>query len=86
MQIIQNTSFIFVAHLGRVQQLTGRIDRPNGPAYSTGELLNTPLVVRGPGSLSCEKDREDNRNSSFYFIKAICIRPNIKAHSNIDIS
>ena len=23
------------------------IDRPNGPAYSTGELLNTSLVVHG---------------------------------------
>jgi len=29
-----------------VQQLTClTLGRPNGPAYSTGELLNTPLVL-----------------------------------------
>ena len=28
-----------------VQQLTCRTGRPNGPAYSTGELLNTPLIT-----------------------------------------
>ena len=30
-----------------VQQLTClTLGRPNGPAYSAGELLNTPLVAR----------------------------------------
>jgi len=36
-----------------VQQLTGlTLSRPSGPAYSTGELLNTPLMSRA--NMSCD--------------------------------
>ena len=44
-----------------VQQLTClTLSRPNGPAYSTGELLNTPLVAvaatSATASTQCSSD------------------------------
>jgi len=43
------------------------------------------LVVHGPGSL-VKKDCKDIYDSYFQFTEVICLRTNILAHSNTDIS